>query len=327
MLIRQLKGARKSSGDIGIEIEMEGNRPLPNDVKVPWMAKSDGSLRNHGIEYVSEPLLMREVHPSMEALMKSLEGAEWIRKCPRTSTHIHINVLEHTVVEYINALVIAWMVDNVLLKHCDKFREANQYCLRLRDAEDVLRQLYSFLDSMQFNRLHEDTLKYASINIFTIHKFGTIEFRAMDGDVSVDRVTNWVKLCYQTVQSGKKFKTPDEIIKVYHKEGVDKFLASVYDDDTLKLFKGLDWNYPNLIKENVPRIYRLAHYHPNWLVWQENIAKERGSRPTRSSLSRNIPVIDDQIRSATPMPEEQQSSADLLRMQNFVASYNNPRRT
>lgn len=279
LTIKQLKNFKgKSPGDIGIEIEMEGTEPLITLNEIPWFSKADGSLRNFGVEYVTDPLHINKVEEAMNFFMKKMEKQPWIRNCPRTSTHIHVNVWDHTVIQYINAIVIAYLLDNVMLKFCNKFREANQYCLRLKDAEDVLRSLYKFLERADTRLLMEDKLKYASVNIYTMSKFGTIEFRAMDGDVDTKRIVNWVNLCYHIVEAGKKFETPSQIIEHYYTKGVDSLLETIFPSNLLKIFCGVDITYPVLIQENVCRVYKLAYFHTNWIQWLETTTKEKHSR-------------------------------------------------
>lgn len=271
---------KKRTGDLGIEVEVESNKTLPTSFDPPvWSAKVDTSLRNNGIEYfTTAPILCNSKKiDSIKLLTDSLKDRE-ILESPRTSVHVHVNILRHTPVQVWTAIATGWLLDNLLVRYCGvEEREGNVFCLRLKDAEGVL---FGCLEDLKqdhpFNLLRDDYYKYSSQNINAINNFGSIEYRSMRGTIDPVLIDTWTTEIYNVVHRSKRFVSPEDMLDTYLSAGTDEFLRMVLSEGFIKeLFKYGD---ANLIKENIGMLSELCYFH-SWQKY-EQIINERLTKKT-----------------------------------------------
>jgi hypothetical protein len=177
----------------GIEIEVEG---LNNDALIPssvWMSKEDPSLRNNGIEYISYPIAGRDIVRSLELFYKDLpEEAVF---SPRTSIHVHINVLDMTIEEAKRFLVLYLLFEKVLYRFVGKDRDRNIFCVPLQDSYRVKSMLTHFSKSLSNGgQVESREYRYAGLNLACLYKFGTFEFRQLGGTRDIDMILGWINI-------------------------------------------------------------------------------------------------------------------------------------
>jgi hypothetical protein len=93
-LLNEHYNVKETDGEIGIEIEVEGDNLYKGKLK-SWRVEHDGSLRgNDNAEYVlRNPIPRTDIKKVLSELSKALEAnnSEVDNNSPRTSVHIHIN--------------------------------------------------------------------------------------------------------------------------------------------------------------------------------------------------------------------------------------------
>lgn len=183
---------RNKKGDVGIEIEVEGG-PWPADQIGNWVTHQDGSLRNNGIEYVlRNPVNVGEVRKQLTTLKTRLEEARaHLDFSQRTSVHVHVNVQHMTIPEWLSFICLFTLFDEALTDVVGPNRGGNRFCLRMVDADGALRFLRDALRQGNLPNLLNTEFKYGSMNVWSTARLGTIEFRAMEGNLDVDRITAW----------------------------------------------------------------------------------------------------------------------------------------
>ncbi|UIW10517.1 gamma-glutamylcysteine ligase-like protein [Aeromonas phage BUCT695] len=163
----------------GVEIELE-NLPNQRNRFRYWTAKSDGSLRNNGVEYVfSNPWGGYDLYNAAieldSHLFNNQPDGSW-----RCSTHVHIDVRDMSA-EQVKKMILAYtMYERILFKLSGEHRYKNNFCVALGFAQDQINILSrnwhkehgDFLTSV-----HESWDKYSSINLLPMSNFGSIEFR------------------------------------------------------------------------------------------------------------------------------------------------------
>lgn len=193
-------------GDVGIEIELEGNR-LPTQGHLEkvkgatsqtyWRVERDGSLRNGGLEYVlNTPAMLSEVPELVDGLwdvFKQLSST--LDLTNRCSTHVHVNMSNRKINE-ISSVLALWMVfEEALIAWNGEMRTSNHFCLSAKDSPRVTNGWLSFLKSGE-RRYEEETYKYASVNLCALEKYGSLEFRCGRGADSPEMVKNWTKFLH-----------------------------------------------------------------------------------------------------------------------------------
>ena len=179
-------------GSIGIEVEVEGG-PWPQENITNWVTHQDGSLRNNGIEYVlRNPVNVNDVRKHLTVLKSAFERAgSNLDFSQRTSIHVHVNVQHMTVAEWISFICLFTIFDEALTDVVGPTRGGNRFCLRMVDADAPLRFLRDALRDGTLGGLIQTEYKYGSMNVWSTARLGTLEFRAMEGNLDVERIATW----------------------------------------------------------------------------------------------------------------------------------------
>lgn len=242
MKIFQLRNKIAVAGDVGIELEVEGeNLPYhhiqgrePRGIGGSWSIVSDGSLRN-GAEYIlTKPVKASQVSKAlkeMETLFKDADTKPHYSF--RTSSHIHINVNELEYEQVLNMIYTYALLENVITKVCGKNRIGNRFCLRIADAEGTLRNVQKLIQrrargGYNFTSvLDEGSTKYAGINVYVLRKYGSLEFRTMEGTNDWDRLQKWIDTLLAIREFSQKMKDIPAIWEELNKVGAKDFLTQV----------------------------------------------------------------------------------------------------
>jgi hypothetical protein len=228
----KLLGLNKPTpGIFGIEIEAEGHglREVKNKW---WRTEDDGSLRGNYPEekaefVLKEPITLIDVKPALQSLVKALEGAEF-NFSYRTSVHVHVNVQELTHVQILNLIYTYLLLEEPLMTYCGKSRKGNRFCLRLADAEGVLEVLQGmFRDGEGSHHAAGDNVRYSAINLAALNKYGSLEFRAMRGNLDVEVLTTWVEALNKLRVFALQVENPKEILKLVEKFGAEGFMRNI----------------------------------------------------------------------------------------------------
>lgn len=184
---------RRPKGEIGIEVEVEGG-PWPEDSAPNWVTHADGSLRNGGIEYViRQPVLRDRVLPALNALAVHLTNSNKVFSY-RTSIHVHVNVQRMTLRQWINYISLFCIFEELLVNVIGPERAGNKFCLRFKDADESIRLLRTGILDKNIPDLLSGDLKYASCNLRATVSHGTLEFRAMRGNLDTAFIHEWVQV-------------------------------------------------------------------------------------------------------------------------------------
>ena len=163
----------------GVEIELE-NLAIDHPSFRYWTAKSDGSLRNHGMEFVcSHPWGGVDLYNAAVEIDGFLFGNNpedtW-----RCSTHVHIDVRDMTAAQ-VKKMILAYVFfERVLFKCSGWHRYKNNFCVALGFAQGQLEDLgnwWADSDAVFLNNLTGRWDKYTAINFLPMSHFGSIEFR------------------------------------------------------------------------------------------------------------------------------------------------------
>lgn len=221
----------------GVEVEVEYNYTKAQDIVKQvsqfWSCVPDGSLRSHGkvgdtaCEFrYTKPLNSFTSALAVKQLCQVLNGtANEIYDSGRTSTHVHVNVMNIDKLKIMNLITLSVIFDELLVAQHHPFRRGNLFALRFVDAEWPIRNIiHSLKSGTNFRHFANANYRYASINLTSIARFGTIEYRAMDGELNAQRINQWVFALHNLKKKAVSYKNPREIIETYHRMGPTNFL-------------------------------------------------------------------------------------------------------
>lgn len=194
---------------VGVEIECENvERLIPDD----YFRHVHEAMLVDGAEYVlREPLMEPELSNAITGLMDKFTDEAFSQRC---STHIHIDVREMSRVQLFNFITLYVMFEHVILKLVKEDRVGNLFCLPVFDShatEAILIELA--IKAVDIKELRMDDWKYSAINLASVAKLGSLEFRALHGTKSPVELINWIGVHKKLAEYAMKEElTPDKLI-------------------------------------------------------------------------------------------------------------------
>jgi len=268
-------------GDVGMELEVEGLRPLPQINEKKWRSKEDGSLRGYSMEYYnSEPVRTGDtLHPRIKYLTDKLAEPELgvYRDSPRTSFHVHNNVSGFTPVQVWTSAAAFWLLENLLVKFCDagsQTREGNCFCLRLADAEASMPYLLKDLKQPRdpFLNCDNDRIRYMGLNLSAVRRFGSLETRTMRGTVDPDVLAMWAQENFKLISTAPNFFiSPAHLLDEHHRQGSEAIMSMLLSPEFVRVLTQYpDWK--ESIAENAGLLCELAYFH-DWGRYSDRVDK------------------------------------------------------
>jgi len=235
-VLKMFPQLRPTDGEVGIEIEMEGD-DLPRIDNPSWTTHADGSLRGRdSAEYVfNGPAHREDVEGRLWNLYTVLQqDAEEMDPSDRCGVHVHINVQDLSYEHLLNFVTLYIILEEPLMEFCGEQRVGNPFCLRIKDAEFLLNVLISIKKNGTFNIPHlNDKIRYASLNLTSLPLYGSLEFR---GHRSVDNpapIEKWVDILLRLKDAACEFENQVAILEQFSMDG-PRFVADVILKDFKK---------------------------------------------------------------------------------------------
>lgn len=206
------------TGSVALELELESKKEVYPEA-VGWKTDHDGSLRYYGIEMKSaSPVKEASLRAHLDNLLIGIKNYDWILPSPRTSTHVHVNAMGLTPVQIYTAVCAYWFLEPYFFSLCDDSRKGNLFCLRLQDASGMVGLIEDDIENTCLNKMtpfrtfNGDAHRYSSINLASLYKFGSLEFRGLHGTIDMDLIDKWTRLCLSTVYRSSRFANPQAFL-------------------------------------------------------------------------------------------------------------------
>lgn len=253
-------------GTIGLELEIEGNN-LPggfdlghiagNKTGAAWVTHNDGSLRGEALEYVfTSPCDEEELEPLVTGLFDTFKSKKTkLTLSNRCSTHVHINMGGYKINELTSVLALWMAFEEPLIAYHGTERVKNHFCLSNNDTHSLINAWRNYLEGL--GRPNAEGLKYTALNILTLWRFGSFEFRVGRGADTPEYVITWAKFLNRFCKYAKDtYKNPVLIgSNISEQGGVEMFRSICRDigmvdfgEQVIENYGGVEAFYESCVK-------------------------------------------------------------------------------
>ena len=291
--IESMLRVKPVAGEIGLEIEVEGNSFRKQDIPAPWKYVKDGSLRGEdNAEYIfKKPLKFEDVPAALDSLWEMFrQDGSVLDESNRTSVHVHLNAQKFHLNRLCAFFALYFSVEEVLTEWCGDHRVGNLFCLRAKDAPAIISVLKKFLNQ-DYNIGGNENLHYAGLNAHSLSKFGSIEIRSLRGCTDPETILHWIGALERIYRLSETFKDPRHICDEFSGHGPLEYFQMVLGDKAGTIRNNIQWDNQRLYDSLYEGI-RLAQdlcYCRDWSKYEpielETDPFGRSSSEVASSLS------------------------------------------
>lgn len=287
------------TGEVGIEVEVEGEGVQAIGIK-GWNTVGDGSLRGESAEYVlRRPISRKNVSEYLYRLHKALNDSKMIKVSDRTGVHVHINCQQLDFEGTLKFVALFLILEPLLVNYCGEDREGNLFCLRSKDAESMVSALHNATTIGSFRNMQRNTWRYAALNMTSLQKYGSLEFRSLGTPQDVREIEEWVKILLAVFDASQSFEKSTDMIEDVSIRGATNFLSRVLDKMAPALLSRIDINVPRALMEGVRQAQDIAYAY-EFSRWKH--AEDTPKPKKRKSRARTT-ILDEMPTASAPMPE------------------------
>jgi len=272
-MLKILRGVREQTGEVGIEVEVEGPRLDMNDDKY-WTVTGDGSLRGNSAEYVlRDPVPRDEVKEVIDLLMRRHASDLYlVEPSERCGVHIHVNCQELTLRQTFNFAVLYLAFEDVLMRWCGEDREGNLFCLRTGDASHFIPTFARCIKEHTVHWMSGDQFRYASINLGALEKYGSMEFRGMRTPEDLNVIKTWVDILLRLKDKSLQYEKPQQIVEAVS-IGPGQFITDALGPyEELVECRDMHQMVVQCIRRIQPAVYAFdEHSHDNYMRKMEKV--------------------------------------------------------
>ena len=210
---------------VGIELEYEGFHgwTYAGDCH-HWRTEADGSLRNGGIEFISNPLMYEVIEPAI-AQAELAVAAMNLQATKRCGIHVHLNMQPYTMGQMYSMICLYALLEPTIYNTYALDREGSMFAVPLAVNSDQLGAMQ--MDLRQVNRRRvpradrlTSTSKYSALNFHSLRSFGTIEMRQPYCSTDFAAIRSWVQFCTRLTQVGTSYEDPLQVIEDYERDNL-----------------------------------------------------------------------------------------------------------
>jgi len=297
---RYFQFKNQPKGEIGIEIELEGENLFLKGLGGLWNITHDGSLRGaENSELVlKQPILRSNIRQVLGHLDRHFtEENTIIKPSVRTGVHIHVNVQEMTI-EQVFIFQLIWLLFEIpMVNYCGEDRAGNLFCLRSSDAEIIIEKLQEAVVSNDLRVLYTDELRYSAMNPKALCEYGSLEFRCLKTPKKMLDISKWINLLLKIKDFSLTVDNPQDLLYRISVEGPDAIAEEVFGE-LINYLDVQDWS--KVVYESLRRVQPII-YSRDWalpdlsetLIFQVELpldlseAKEKGALTAREVVEWN----------------------------------------
>lgn len=266
----------------GVEIELENIRNSAPAFQY-WEAKTDGSLRNGGMEFVcSAPWGGHDLYEAAIEIDAYLFGnnpdESW-----RCSTHVHVDVRDMNAAQLKRMILAYIFYERVLFKCSGWHRYKNNFCVALGFAQEqlaILSRNWNLPDDEFMRNICGSWDKYSSINLLPMQNFGSVEFRISEAKWRKGKLIRLTNRFLSLKELATSFEGTDTAF-VEHLMGTPLHLA---------LRKSLPKILPPDFQQDLEIGYKLAHDVISMAPLRRRLTYIHVVRSEEDDTSRRMPI-------------------------------------
>lgn len=297
-------------GDLGLEFEVEAKNALPL-IQGTWKTENDPSLRMPvAYEYVTRnPLPRKGIDRAVRKLLGKIKEPAYdpVPNSRNTSWHVHVNTMDFSPIEMIRSLYTYWLLEPLLINVCGDHRKNNTFALQLSHASFMAKSLdeefYTGLIRYPYDAMYkgafEDGQRYGAQNLAAFRKFGTVEYRSMEGTLDEEKVLLWVGIL-EDIWWNNPFKDPDHLLSTYYEKGTAGVTALLFKDNKFYYDnvekKYLDKKVEDTIEDNCMVLVEQAEECPyTWDKWNSLLVKKYLTEPAKRAKEKALPLFNEPV--------------------------------
>lgn len=220
----------------GVELEIEGLDSESDDrarrIVAGMQYHSDGSLRNNGGEYVTEPMDFSTLEYTLNQFFQKnkLDEENYSERC---SVHVHANCCDLELEQLRLILCLYQILERVLFNYIKQDRDKNIFCVPWSEAIIGSRMFHSemqLLKAISGGRWQ----KYSALNLLPLRSFGTIEFRHMGGTQDLNYILQWCNIIgslFKYARENTFDKVIDSMMKLNTSSAYASFMQSIFSPE------------------------------------------------------------------------------------------------
>lgn len=191
---------------IGVEFEFENVL----DPKLPgvhpfgyYNAVDDGSLKQNGKEYAfKQPLAGGELVVAIEELCREARERRW-NPSKRAGLHVHVDVRDLTPNQLLGMLTLYAIAEPALYTWAGNNRHQSVYSVPWYESDMSVEQAARIVSaakedspeaSQAVRNLSNQYHRYSGLNLNSLQKFGSLEFRHMRSTHDSEKILTWINM-------------------------------------------------------------------------------------------------------------------------------------
>lgn len=288
---------KRTMGDVGLEIECEGNKLEKEHLPLVWEYHKDGSLRGKdNAEYVlKKPIKFAQVPSAVKDLWLMFDKSKTVLDLSnRTSVHVHLNVQKFHMNRLCSFLSMYFALEEILTAWCGDHRVGNLFCLRAKDAHSIITSVKRYIQNDGGFDL-SDGFHYAGLNAAALQKFGSIEIRTLRGPTEPEPILDWVSILERIYTISNDFPDPRVIVQDFSGHDPMEFMDMILGAYATKVREEVDMTTEQ-IRDSLYDGIRLAQdlsYCRDWSIFSPF---PEGDDPFRRDRPRKAkPVYTNQL--------------------------------
>lgn len=295
---------------MGLEVEIEYKEQPESEVFAFWDTKTDGSLRN-GIEFVTNgPLLGVALSNSIKELAHHMKkNSENIEYSFRTSIHVHMDMnRKDPYIDLapfddadgvISVLTTYLALEDLFFMSAGNDRRYSGFCIPLQDLLPEIGRNLSDMVVAEYDDFH-NTGHHLCVNLSSLNKFGTLEFRHMEYTSDEARIREWVSTLMRLKKFAYTYVHPDSKETKYNflksLDGLEEAAQYIFNDPHLVSL--LD---KQVVSERMETIRQ--HMHINNVLRKEQAKTKKDTFDFLTSYAERVrriqPLTETALRSGT----------------------------
>lgn len=223
---------------VGIEVEAE-NVTIAHPHPEGWNHHNDGSLRNHGMEYISVPIGGSAINKYIASFYDNIPE-KWSFS-QRTSTHVHVNIQDFSYDELGRLLFVYCACEPILFDFVGEDRANSSFCTPLLQSYYPNHLIHQIVRGGAAGAGGGGTAiqrweKYSAVNLSRCHDLGTIEFRHMHGTRDKIKMLLWLKILQGMYRFARKHSI-DEMYDIFRKADANFIIQAIWSDEVQAVFQ------------------------------------------------------------------------------------------